>query len=88
MFIKFHQPYSYCYFYFTNILDRKDWLQSIYSQLYEGTPHTHHIYKLLWVIGGDIGQKQLPTPSAMIIICMLCINLVIYFENLPVLPYR
>ena len=38
--------------------------------------------------GVDIGQKRLPTPPAMIIICMSCINLVIYFENLPVLPYR
>ena len=72
MFIKFHQPYSYCYFYFTHILDRTDWFQSIYCLLNKGTAHAHHINELLWVIGGgDIGQKRLPTPPAMIIICML-----------------
>ena len=32
--------------------DRTDWLQSIYCQLNEGTADTHHINKLLWVIGG------------------------------------
>ena len=52
MFIKFHQPYSYSYFYFTHILDKTDWLQSIYCQLNEGTIHPHHINELLWVIGG------------------------------------
>ena len=77
MFIKFHQPYSYCYFYFTHILDRTDWLQSIYCQLNEGTADSHHINELLWVIGVDIGQKRLPMPPAMMIICMSCINLVL-----------
>ena len=46
MFIKFHQPYSYCYFYFAHILDRTDWLQSIYCQLNEGTADTHRKYPL------------------------------------------
>ena len=32
--------------------DRTYWLQSIYCQLNEGTADTHHINKLLWVIGG------------------------------------
>ena len=32
--------------------DRADWLQSIYSQLNEGTTDTHHINELLCVIGG------------------------------------
>ena len=32
--------------------DRTDWLQSIYCQLNEGTADSHHIYELLWVIGG------------------------------------
>lgn len=57
MFIKFHQPYSYCYFYFTHILDRTDWLQSIYCQLNEGTADSHHINELLWVIGGWHGPE-------------------------------
>lgn len=49
--------------------NRTDWLQSIYCQLNEGTVHAHPIYELLWVIGGgDIGQKRLPTPPAIIII--------------------
>ena len=35
-----------------HVLDRTDWLQSIYCQLNEGTSHAHHINELLWVIGG------------------------------------
>mgnify|MGYP006998035111 CR=1 FL=1 len=37
---------------YPHILDRTDWLQSIYCQLNEGTPHAHHINELLWVIEG------------------------------------
>ena len=39
------------------------------GKLNEGTSDSHHINELLWVIGGgDIGQKRLPTPPAMMII--------------------
>ncbi|CUQ46732.1 Uncharacterised protein [Segatella copri] len=37
---------------YPHVLDRTDWLQSIYCQLNEGTADTHHINELLWVIGG------------------------------------
>lgn len=35
-----------------HVLNRTDWLQSIYCQLNEGTTDTHHINELLWVIVG------------------------------------
>ena len=51
------------------------------GKLNKGTSDTHHIYELLWVIGFDIGQKRLPTPPAIIMICIslkLCIILLFY----------
>ena len=46
------------------------------GKLNKGTSNSHHINELLWVIGGgDIGQKRLPMPPAMIIICVSIINL-------------
>ena len=34
-----------------HVLNRTDWLQSIYYQLNEGTADTHHIYELFLVVG-------------------------------------
>ena len=35
-----------------HILYRTDRFQSVNGELYEGTSHPHHVYKLLWVIEG------------------------------------
>lgn len=35
-----------------HILYRTDRFQSVNGELYEGTSHPHHVYKLFWVIGG------------------------------------